>query len=233
MSLHIEARPGEIAETVLISGDPRRARHVAETMLDEAECFNEVRNMNGFTGRFEGKRVSVMGTGMGMASTAIYLHELMTDYKIKKVIRIGTCGCIQPDLALGDVVLAMGASTDSNINRSAFDGFDFAPLADFSLLALAQKKAESMGIRTTVGNVFSTDLFYHPEDPKRYQVWVDHQILCVEMETAIVYTMAARFGIQALSLLTVSDNILSGESASVADREAGVGDMVRIALGLV
>ena len=233
MSLHIEARPGDIAETVLIAGDPRRARHVAETMLEETKCFNEVRNMNGFTGRFKGKRVSVMGTGMGMASTAIYLHELMTDYKIKKVIRIGTCGCIQPGLALGDVVLAMGASTDSNINRSAFDGFDFAALANYPLLALAQKTADSMGIQTTVGNVLSTDLFYHPEDPLRYQVWIDHQVLCVEMETAIVYTMAARFGIQALSLLTVSDNILSGESATVADREGAFGDMVRIALALV
>ena len=230
MSLHIEAKPGEIAETVLISGDPKRAQHVAKTMLEESMCFNGVRGMSGFTGRFEGKKISVMGTGMGMPSTAIYLHELMVDYQIKKVIRMGTCGCIQQDLGLGDVIMAMGASTDTNINRSAFNGFDFAPLADYSLLESAQKVAREMGIKTAVGNVFSTDLFYHPEDPKRYELWANHNILCVEMETAIVYTLASRFGVSALSLLTVSDNILTKESASVADRESSFTDMVRIAL---
>lgn len=230
MSLHIEAKPGDIAETVLISGDPKRARHIAETMLTDSSCFNEVRNMNGFTGSFEGKKISVMGTGMGMPSTAIYLHELMVDYQVKKVIRMGTCGCIQPGLELGHVIMAMGASTDSNINRSAFNGFDFAPLADYALLESARNAAREMGAETTVGNVFSTDLFYHPDDPKRYQVWMDHNILCVEMETAILYTMASRFGVSALSLLTVSDNILTKASASTLDRESAFTDMVQIAL---
>ena len=230
MSLHIEAKPGDIAETVLISGDPKRARHIAETMLTDSSCFNEVRNMHGFTGSFEGKKISVMGTGMGMPSTAIYLHELMVDYQVKKVIRMGTCGCIQPGLELGHVIMAMGASTDSNINRSAFNGFDFAPLADYALLESARNAAREMGAETTVGNVFSTDLFYHPDDPKRYQVWMDHNILCVEMETAILYTMASRFGVSALSLLTVSDNILTKASTSTLDRESAFTDMVQIAL---
>ena len=230
MSLHIEAKPGEIAETVLISGDPKRAKYVAETMLTDAKCFNEVRGMSGYTGLFEGKRVSVMGTGMGMPSTAIYVHELIVDYKVKKIIRMGTCGCIQPDLALGDVIIAMGASTDSNINRTTFNGFDFAPLADFSLLESAYKVAGEMEVKTTVGNVFTSDLFYHPNEHQRLKIWSEHNVLCVEMETAILYTMAARFKILALSLLTVSDNILTGQSSSVPDRERSFTNMVDIAL---
>lgn len=232
MSLHIEAKPGEIAETVLISGDPKRARHVAETILTDSTCFNEVRGMNGYTGWFEGKKISVMGTGMGMPSTAIYLYELMNEYQVKKIIRMGTCGCIQPGFELGHIIMAMGASTDSNINRSAFGGLDFAPIADYSLLEAAQKAARELNLITTVGNVFSTDLFYHPQDPKRYQVWIDHNILCVEMETAIVYTLASRFGAAALSLLTVSDNILKNESASASDREKSYVGMVKIALSI-
>ncbi|MDN5210602.1 purine-nucleoside phosphorylase [Fulvivirgaceae bacterium BMA12] len=230
MSLHIAANPGDIAETVLISGDPRRAKNIAETMLTGAECFNEIRGMYGYTGNFEGKSVSVMGTGIGMPSTAIYLNELIVDYSVRKIIRIGTCGCIQPGLTLGDVVVAMGASTDSNINRSTFNGIDFAPLADFSLLQSAQKTAGEMNIKTAVGNIFSTDLFYHPNDPQRWEILAAHNVLCVEMETAILYTLAARFNVSSLSLLTVSDNILTGEAASAQDREKSFTDMINIAL---
>lgn len=230
MSLHIEANPGDIAETVLISGDPKRARHVAERMLEAAKCFNDVRGMYGYTGFFEGKRVSVMGTGIGMPSTAIYLHELISEYKVKKVIRMGTCGCIQPGLGLGDVIIAMGACTDTNINKNTFNSFDFAPIADFSLLQSAHNAAVELGIKTVVGNIFSTDLFYHDSDPQRWETWAAHNVLCVEMETAILYTMAARHKISSLSLLTVTDNIITGDSCSALDREKSLTEMVNIAL---
>lgn len=229
MSFHIEAKPGEIAESVLLPGDPLRAKFVAETFLTNAKCYNNVRGMLGYTGRYKGERVSVQGTGMGMPSQGIYVHELINDYGVKKLIRIGSCGAIKKELGLGKVILASSASGDSSSNKQVFKGLDFAATPDFSLLLAGYKAAELMHIPIETASIFSTDVFYDFEE-NRWDVWKQHGIIAVEMESQILYTLAARFGMKALSILTVSDNIVTGESCSNEERERTFTDMMKIAL---
>lgn len=230
-SIHLEAKAGDIAETVLLPGDPLRAKHVAETFLDDAVCYNKVRGMLGFTGYYNGNRVSIQGTGMGMGSISIYVNELISTYKVKNLIRVGTCGTIQEDLNLGQVLLAMSASGDSDANRQYFDGMHYAATADFDLFIKAYNAAKAMNIKTYQGSVFSTNTFYD-NSPNRWEKWQKHGILGVEMETQILFTLAKRFGVKALSVLTVSDNILTGAASSAKDREQSFNDMMRIALAL-
>ncbi len=230
-SIHIEAKVGDVAETILLPGDPLRAKHVAETLLEDAFCFNKVRNMFGYTGFYKGKRVSIQGSGMGMGSTAIYVNELINTYKVKNLIRVGTCGAIQEKLNVGQVILAMSASGDSGANMTHFGGLHYAATADFDLLQRAYQKALELKINTLQGSIFSTNTFYD-DDPKRWDIWEQHGILGVEMETQILFTLSKRLGAKALSILTVSDNIRTGASASSKDREQSYMDMMKIALEL-
>ena len=230
-SIHIEAKVGDIADTVLLPGDPLRAKHVAETFLDDAVCYNNVRGMLGYTGYYHGNRVSIQGTGMGMGSVAIYVHELINAYKVKNLIRVGTCGAIKKNINLGQVLLAMSASGDSDANSLYFQGMHYAATADFGLLLKAYEAAQRLNIKTYQGSVFSTNTFYD-DVPNRWEIWEKHGILGVEMETQMLFTLAKRFGVKALSVLTVSDNIVTGESTSSKDREQSFNDMMKIALEL-
>ena len=227
MSTHIAAKPGEIAEVVLLPGDPLRAKWIAETFLENAVLYSSVRNMFGFTGSFEGKRISVQGTGMGAPSAGIYIHELFSDFGVQKAIRVGTCGGMQPT-KLRDVIIAMTASTDSNINRRATNGLDFAPSANFEMLEKAVAKARDLGMSFHVGPVASGDLFYDETDS--LEQWKKLGILGLEMETSQLYTLAARFGRRALSIVTVSDLMYGPESSSSEERETGFRNMVQLAL---
>lgn len=228
-SLHLEAQVGEIAETVLLPGDPLRAKHVAETLLEDAVCYNKVRGMLGFTGYYKGQRVSIQGSGMGMGSAGIYIHELISTYKVKNIIRVGTCGALQKDLALGSVLVAMSASGDSDANMLYFKGMHYAATADFDLLYHAVEAAKKLNIKTIQGSVFSTNTFYDDDMADRWGIWEKHGILGVDMETQILFTLAKRLGARALSLLTVSDNILTGATSSQKDREQSYNDMMKIA----
>ncbi len=232
MSTHIGAKPGEIAPSVLLPGDPLRAKFIAETLLEDAACFNEVRGMLGYTGTYRGKRVSVMGTGMGVPSHSIYVHELISEFGVKSLIRVGTCGGLQPDLGIGDVVLAMSASTDSHINRLRFDGMDYAPTASFDLLLKAYDVAKADGASVRVGNILTSDTFYH-DDPEGWRQWAAFGVLAVEMETAGLYTLAAKFQVDALSILTVSDSLVTHEATPSEQRERGFSRMAEIALEIV
>lgn len=230
-SIHIGAKVGDIADTVLLPGDPLRAKHVAETFLQDAVCYNNVRGMLGFTGYYKGNRVSIQGTGMGMGSVAIYVHELINTFKVKNLIRVGTCGSIQQDIHLGQVMLAMSASGDADANSLYFNGMHYAATADFDLLIKAYEAAQRLNINTLQGSVFSTNTFYDNE-PNRWEKWQKHGIIGVEMETQMLFTLAKRFGVKALSVLTVSDNIVTGETTSSLDREQSFNDMMKIALEL-
>ncbi len=230
-SVHIEAQPGEIAETVLLPGDPLRAKYVAENMLDEAVCYNRVRNMLGYTGFYQGKQVSIQGAGMGMGSTSIYVHELINTYQVKNLIRVGTCGAIKEDLAIGEIILAMSASGDSGANSSYFEGMHYAATADFGLLLKAYQIAAKLKIPTHQGSVFSTDTFYD-DNPTRWDKWENHGILGIEMESQILFTLAHKFKVKALSILTVSDNLITGQFSDHAEREQSYIDMMKIALEL-
>ena len=229
MSIHIAAKKDEVAATVLMPGDPLRAKFIAETLLQDAVCFNQVRGMYGYTGHYKGKRISVMGSGMGMPSFSIYAHELLSEYKVKTIMRVGTCGAIQPDLEIGDIVLAMSASTDSNMNRLRFPGTTYAASASFDLLLKAYQVAGGAGINVQVGGVLSSDTFYMEEEDW-WKPWADYGILACEMETNALYTLAAKFKAQALSLLTVSDSLVTGEAAPAEQRERGFSRMVELAL---
>lgn len=231
MSIHIAAARGEVAPTVLLPGDPLRAKHIAETMLDGAFCYNEVRGVLGYTGRYQGTRISVMGSGMGIPSLSIYANELITDYQVKTLIRVGTCGAMQSDLKIGDIVLAMTASTDSNVNRLRFDGMDFAPAADFGLLLKAFNATKERGISARVGGIVSSDTFYN-DDTDWWKIWSDYGALVCEMETSGLYTLAAKFEVAALSILTVSDSLVTGEAATAGQRERGFPLMAEIALDI-
>lgn len=229
MSIHIGAQPGDIAETVLISGDPLRAKFMAQEFLDDAVCYNEIRGMYGFTGTFRGKKISIQGTGMGIPSTGIYVHELINEFQVKNIIRIGSCGSFQRDIRINDIVIAMSASTDSSANRLTFSGKDYAAIADFHLLNTAYSKARDMGINPKVGGILSTDFFYQ-NDPDEWKLWASYGILAVEMESNHLYTLAAKFGVKALGIMTVSDSLTSGDSMPAKDRELGLKKMTEIAL---
>jgi purine-nucleoside phosphorylase len=227
MSTHISAKPGEIAETILLPGDPLRAKWIAETFLDKPKLYSSVRNMLGFTGTFEGKRISVQGTGMGAPSIGIYAYELFHDYEVQTAIRVGTSGGLPPT-KLRDVVIAMTASTDSSINRRDNGGLDFAPSANFELLEKAVSKARELGVDFHVGGIASGDLFYDETDS--LEQWKKLGILALEMETSQLYTLAAKFRRRALSIVTVSDMMDGSGHTSSEERETGFGAMVKIAL---
>lgn len=229
VSIHLAAKPGDIAPTVLLPGDPLRARAIAETLFENAECYNEVRGMYGYTGLYNGRRVSVQGTGMGMPSLSIYVNELITSYGAKNLIRVGTCGSLQPDVHLRDVVLAMSACSNSNLNRMRFRGLDFAPTADFGLFRRALAAAERMGVSLKAGAVLSSDSFYD-DDPEIWKLWASYGVLAVEMETAELYTLAAKHGVNALAVLTVSDSLVTHELTSAEERQRSFMTMVEIAL---
>ena len=226
---HIAAEKGAFAETVLLPGDPLRAKFVAENYLQDVQCVNEVRNMLGFTGLFKGERISVMGGGMGIPSASIYATELYQFFDVQNIIRVGSCGSIHPDVNLGDLVVAMGASTDSSVNRLRFLGHDFAAIADYGLLRRWVETAEARDAGVTVGNVFSTDTFYH-FDNTIYDVAARLKIVVVEMEAAGLYRIAAEQGRQALCVLTVSDHITKNEQLSAEERETSLGEMMEITL---
>jgi purine-nucleoside phosphorylase len=229
MSIHIGAKPGEIAEAVLLPGDPLRAQFVAEKYLQQAACHSQVRGMLGFTGLYKGRRVSVQGTGMGIPSLSIYAHELLADYGARRLIRIGTCGALQADIKLGDVLLALAASTDSATNRQRFGGADFAPAASFELLAKAYEIARARRLQVRVGTVLTGDLFYG-DDPDFWKLWARYGVLAAEMETAALYTVAAGFGAQALAILTASDSLVTGATATTEERQQGYTAMMELAL---
>jgi purine-nucleoside phosphorylase len=228
LSIHINAKKGEIAETILLPGDPLRAKYIAENFLENITCYNEVRNMLGFTGTYKGHRISVQGTGMGVPSISIYITELMQEYDVQKLIRVGTCGALQKDVKVRDVILAQSASTDSKMNEIIFNGLDFAPTANFDLLFKAYNAGLQAGLNLKVGNVFTADMFY--SDENQNEKLARYGVLAVEMETAALYTLAAKFNRQALSVLTVSDHILTGEITSAEERQTTFNDMIKVAL---
>lgn len=232
MSLHIEAKSGEIAETVLLPGDPLRAKWIADTFLEEVVCYNNIRNMLGFTGIYQGKKVSVQGTGMGVPSISIYAEELINAYQVKNLIRVGTAGSYRKDINIRDVVLAMSASTTSGINRLRFNGADYAPTASFQLFIKAVEIANKLEIPIKAGNVLTSDLFYEDKFDN-YLKWADFGVLCVEMETAALYTLSAKYKVDALSILTISDSLISGEKTNTTERETSFEQMVKIALALI
>lgn len=227
---HIDAADGAFASTVLLPGDPLRAQHIAQRFLTDAVQVTSARNMFGYTGLYRGQRVSVMGSGMGIASSSIYATELIRHYGVKRIVRVGTCGAVSDDLALGDLVLALSASTDSNVNRLRFAGMDFAAGASYSLLRGVADQAERVGVPVHVGNVFSTDLFYSP-NPHIADTLAAMGILAVEMEAAGLYGLAAEFGAQALAVLTVSDHLRHDAHMDVRQRQTGVDAMTELTLG--
>lgn len=229
MSTHIAALPGQIAPRILLPGDPLRARWIAETFLEGAECYSEVRGMLGFTGTYRGERVSVQGTGMGQPSASIYVNELIREYDVQQLVRVGSCGALTERLAVRDVVLAQAAATDSSMNTLRFQGYHYPATAHFGLLRSAVEAAEAAGAPHLVGTVFSSDSFYHPR-VELTQKLVEYGVVAVEMEAAEIYTLAALYGRQALGVMTVSDHIVTGEETSAQEREQTFGDMVTIAL---
>lgn len=226
---HIEAQANEFAETVLMPGDPLRAKFIADNFLDDAKCITQVRNMFGYTGTYKGKRVSVMGSGMGIPSISIYATELYRDYGVEKIIRIGSCGAVRDDIKIRDIVIGMAASTDSNVNRQRFHNVDFAACADFSLLKSVVDTAEKLGKPVHVGNIFTADLFYTPQ-PEMFATMEKYGILAVEMEAAGLYGAAAEYGKKALTVLTVSDHIKTGEKTTSEERETTFKDMMELTL---
>ena len=229
MSTHIGAKPGEIAPFVLLPGDPLRAKWIAETFLENAQRYSDVRNMLGYTGTYRGQAVSVQGTGMGMPSASIYVNELITEYDVQSLVRVGSCGGIASDLKMRDLVIASGACTDSRTNRLHFDGHDYAPVADYSLLRAAADAASPLSVGLQVGLVFSSDSFYHPQ-PDLVPRLAEYGVLAIDMETSAIYTLAAKHRRKALSIVTVSDHVVTGEELSAIERQDSLGDMVEVAL---
>ncbi len=228
---HNSANPGDIAETVLLPGDPLRAKVIADTFLEDTVHFNSVRNMFGYTGTYKGKKVSVMGTGMGCPSIGLYTYELIHVYGVKNLIRIGSCGAMQESMKLGDIVMAMGASTDSNYAAHYNLPGTFAPIADYELLSCADRIATEHGFRHEVGNIVSSDVFYgDPDETPNWKRWQKMGILATEMESVALYCNAARAGVRALSIFTVSDNIVTGEEMPAQERQESFKDMMLVAL---
>lgn len=231
MSTHLGAQPGEIAPVVLLPGDPLRARWIAENFLDGAECYSEVRGMYGYTGTWRGRRVSVQGSGMGQSSMSIYVHELLREYDVQAIVRVGSCGGLTERVALRDLVIASGACTDSSMNRVRFEGLDYAPVADFGLLRAAVDAADDLAgaAGVHVGLVFSGDSFY-AERPELMMRMVEYGVLALEMEASALYTLAAKYGRQALCICTVSDQVVTGEETTALERQETFGAMVEVAL---
>ena len=232
MSIHIGAKAGDIAETVLLPGDPKRAKWIAENYLENLFCYTDIRGMLGFTGTYKGKKVSIQGTGMGIPSISIYITELMKDYGVKNLIRVGSAGSYQKDVKVRDVVIAMSTSTDSNINNRRFNGANFSPTANFELFKTALKVAEEKNIKIKAGNVLTSDEFYN-DNSDYYKKWADFGVLAVEMETAGLYTLAAKYKAKALSILTISDSLVSPEITSAEEREKTFSEMIELALETV
>ncbi len=229
MSIHIDAEQGAIADKILLPGDPLRAKYIAETFLEDVVCYNEVRGMLGFTGTYKGQRISVQGTGMGVPSIGIYVNELINSYGVKTLIRVGTCGGLQKDVKIRDVIIAMTTCTDSNMNRQTFPGFDYSPCASFDLLKKAYEGAVNKGLNVKVGNILTSDLFYR-DSMDMYEKLANYGVLAVEMETTALYTIAAKHNVDALTVLTVSDHIFTGEETSAQERQTTFNDMIVIAL---
>ncbi len=228
----MNAAPGDFADTVLMPGDPLRAQYIAETYFDNPRRVSDVRNMWGFTGDYRGTPISVMAHGMGIPSASIYCTELIVDYGVKRLIRVGSCGTSHPDVKLRDLIIAQGASTDSAVNRMRFGGYDYAALATFDLVCKAVAAAEAHDVRYHVGNIFSADLFYTP-DPDMFETMAKYDVYGVEMEAAGIYPIAAEYGAEALAICTVSDDIPSGNALSVEDRATTFDDMIKVALDTV
>lgn len=229
MTPHINAPAGAFSDVVLMPGDPLRAKYIAETFLQDAREVTNVRNMLGYTGLYKGRPISVMGHGMGIPSCSIYAKELITEYGVKKLIRVGSCGAVRQDVKVRDVVIGMGACTDSKVNRTRFKDNDFAAIADFEMIQAAVQAAKEKGIKVLVGNLFSADLFY-TSDIEMFDVMEKYGILGVEMEAAGIYAVAAEFGAKALTICTVSDHIRTGEQTSSEERQLTFNDMIEIAL---
>jgi purine-nucleoside phosphorylase len=233
MSIHLEAKPGEIADFVLLPGDPLRAKNIAENQLENVSCYNNVRGMLGYTGYYKGMRVSVQGTGMGLPSHMIYVTELIKDYGVKTLVRVGTCGGLRSDVNVRDLVLALSASTDSAAVSRIFNGMTYAPTASFPLVSKAVKNAAELGLSLKIGNILSSDIFYQDTDNgDSYAIWRKYGTLAVEMESAGLYTLATRYGVEALALLTVSDHLLTGEHVSAEERQLNFNQMSNLALTL-
>ena len=232
MSVHIAAKNGEIADTVLLPGDPKRAKWIAENFLENAVCYTDIRGMLGFTGTYKGKRISVQGTGMGIPSMSIYITELMKDYGVKTLIRVGSAGSYQEDVKIRDIVVALSTSTDSNINNRRFKGASFAPTVNFDLLSKVLKTAEEKNIKIKAGNILTSDEFYN-DDPTYFKKWAEFGVLAVEMETAALYTLASKYKAKALSILTISDSLVSPEITSSEEREKTFNEMIELALETV
>ncbi|WP_158838214.1 purine-nucleoside phosphorylase [Polaribacter sp. L3A8] len=231
MSIHIEVKKGEIAETVLLPGDPMRAKWIADTFLKAPIQYNNVRGMLGFTGTYNGKIISVQGTGMGIPSTLIYATELITEYGVKNLIRVGSAGSYQKDVKIRDIVLAMSASTNSGLNTMRFNGANYAPTASFKLFQKAVEVAKEKNIVVKAGGILSSDEFYADEFDS-YKKWADYGVLCVEMETSGLYTVAAKHNVNALSILTISDSLVTKEKTTAEEREHTFKEMIEIALEL-
>lgn len=229
MSIHIGAKPGEIAEAVLLPGDPLRAKFIAETFFENPVLYTDIRNMFGYTGTYKGKRISVQGTGMGIPSISIYANELFKDYGVRKAIRVGTAGSLQEQVKIRDLVIAMSASTDSAVNRVRFSGMDYAPTSSFNLLKKAYDAAVARGWTPHVGPVLSSDSFY-TEDPEQWRIWAKFGVLAVEMEAAELLTLAAKYGREALAILTISDSLVTHEATSAEERRTTFTRMMEIAL---
>ncbi|OZV66605.1 purine-nucleoside phosphorylase [Winogradskyella aurantia] len=231
MSVHIGASKGDIAETILLPGDPLRAKWIAETFFENPICFNEIRGMLGYTGTYQGKKVSTMGTGMGIPSMSIYANELIKEFGVKNLIRVGSAGSYQKDIKIRDVVLAMAASSTSGVNELRFGGADYAPTADFGLFMKAVEAAKAMQIPIKAGNVLSSDEFYE-DNIESYKKWSKFGVLCVEMEAAGLYTVAAKHNVNALAILTISDSLVTGERTTSKERETTFKNMIKIGLEL-
>ncbi|WP_373214465.1 purine-nucleoside phosphorylase [Ruminococcus sp. 5_1_39BFAA] len=227
---HNMANKGDIAEKVLLPGDPMRAKFIAENFLENPVCYNEVRGMYGFTGTYKGERVSVQGTGMGMPSMHIYASELIREYGAKRLIRVGTCGSLREGIDLKDVVIAMASTTDSGMNKDRFGSISFAPTASFSLLKAAWEKAEELQVKAVVSNIFTSDKFYDDRGNEKNALLASYGVAAVDMETCELYTLALKYGVDALTMLTVSDNLLTGEKCTAEERQTAFLDMIRIAL---
>lgn len=230
MSIHIGAQKDDIADTILLPGDPLRAKYIAENYFEDVIQYNEVRGMYGFTGTYKGERISVQGTGMGVPSISIYVNELIEQYDVKKLIRVGTCGAMKKEVNIRDIILAQGATTDSQVNRMTFGGIDYAPLADFNLLKSAYDIATQRDLTTHVGNVFTSDAFYRDNGEEINSLLAHYHVLAVEMETSALYTLAAKFNRQALSILTVSDHVVTGEQTTSEERQTSFHEMMELAL---